>query len=245
MPERDELFEVLHLALNAIDGAVDRWWFPEDDPNVLLATAGLFQAGRLIRSALGLAEGGAVAGVGVLVRSAWEYWLLGTYALVGGHDAFFGLELERYRHQVFLAEAISPDDPRNDQLRAEQTEYQRLASELLKGKQPSATNRDQVAARLGPLIDARFPADEPADVVTTYDLLYRSHSTMDVHPPLTMNQLTTPDGRIDTSKQPWLEPEKAVRVAGVFVVLLAYWIDTCLHGNPDQVWDELTERLAA
>lgn len=104
-----------------------------------------------------------------------------------------------------------------------------------------ATNRDQVAGRLGDLIQARFPEDTTPDVLDMYDTLYRSHSTMDVHPPLTMNQLAGDGDRVEVDCQPWLEPHKALRVGAAFLLVLSRWIDETLYGTPTSRWDGLLE----
>lgn len=245
----DEILPSVSEVLDHLDAAVARWRFSDDQTNLHMAAAALRQGARLTRSALILAASEEPAGVNVLVRSAFEYWLMGAWLVFGGEDAIIGVELERYRWQIILAERVGETDTANTErhtvglakLRDEQAAYQQAGSALPAGRASSVVLL-QVAERLGALIKARFPEDTDADVTQVYDLLYRSHSTMDAHPPLTINKLTGDGDRVKVGLQPWLPPANALRVMTPYLCLLGHWIDATL-GEPVQLWDDLIARF--
>ena len=235
--------------MDHLDAAVAGWRFGVEETNLRLAAAALYQGSRLARGGLSVATSQEPAGVNVLVRSAFEYWLMGAWLVFGGDDAIIGVELERYRWQIILAERVSAADTedaaRHDEglakLRDEQAAYQEAAGELPAGRASSVVLL-QIAERLGALIEARFPEDEGADVTRAYDLLYRSHSMMDAHPPMTINKLAGDGDRVNIGLEPRLPPVNALRVMTSYLCLLAHWIDAT-QGAPVQLWDDLIERF--
>jgi hypothetical protein len=56
------------------------------------------------------------------------------------------------------------------------------AERLLGGNAPSSVNYEEMSRALPALIKEKTREHEDADVLTVYDVLYRSHSTHDAHP---------------------------------------------------------------
>jgi hypothetical protein len=63
----------------------------------------MVRAADLLGEALRLAQQPPSVGASILVRAAYECWLVGVWALFGGDDALLGIEKERARNEKVLA----------------------------------------------------------------------------------------------------------------------------------------------
>jgi hypothetical protein len=103
--------------------------------------------------------------VGVLWRQVGEAVLLGLYVLLGGDDALDEIVGDHKRNAGIIVDRNAIDEARSV---LDQWDFD-----------TARLNMEQVAQRVGPLLQAQ--GDKDADASTLYDLLYRGESTFSVH----------------------------------------------------------------
>lgn len=207
-----------------------------------MGAAGLLRAVELLEEADALRQRGRTVGANVLVRSAFEFWLTGTYALFGGLEAIIGIDAERHRHETILAKSNSLPAEVHEFLEMQAAVLDEAREALLGGEAPAAFKFDQVARRLNTLI--LEATTEGADVLAIYNMVYRSHSTNDAHPPKTMATMIHCAGDVLTVRPipSWNEPAVASGNMAMYVAILGRWIEEQLGGDPEP-WDEVVREL--
>ena len=239
-----ELVAASRVLIAKVDRSCKSWRF-QHDVNLALATAGLARAAGLLDQALDLAERPPSIGANILVRSAFECWLAGAWALFVGHDAILGIERERIRNERLLVTRNDLSERATEHLDGQSRVVTDAQDRLLGGSAPSSVKYEEMARTLSGLIKEKTREHEDADVLGIYDLLYRAHSTNDAHPWKVLGQYLKEGGlglRVEPLG-PWNNPVQAIRSMSMYVGILGRWIDEARdHSDPD--WDECVMALA-
>ena len=217
----------------------------QNNVNHALATAGMARAAGLLDQALDLAERPPSIGANILVRSAFECWLAGAWALFGGHDAVLGIERERIRNERLLVTRNALPERAAQHLDGQSQVVADAQDRLLGGSAPASVKYEEMAKTLSGLIKERTRDHEDADVLAIYDLLYRAHSTNDAHPWKVLGQYLKEGGlglRVEPFG-PWNNPVQAIRSMSMYVGILGRWIDEA-RGHSDPDWDACIMALA-
>lgn len=237
-----DVMDATRQVLTTVAAATKSWRFRSG--NHAMATAGMARAADLLGEALLLAERPPARGANVLVRSAFECWLVGGWALFGGSDALLGIEKERVRNETSLAEGVSLAPDVMDHLTRQKGDLENLTKEVLGSGAPSSVKFEQIARALPPLIKNQTAEHEDVDVLTIYNVLYRSHSTNDAHPWKVVGQYVRESGqglRVE-SFGPWQNPVMSAAVMAMYLGVLGRWIEQARGGDGNR-WNEAVGRL--
>lgn len=229
--------------LELVHSSCGSWRFPEN-VNHAFATAGLARAAELIEDALRLAQHPPTAGANILVRSAFECWLVSVWALFGGDDALLGIEKERVRAEMLLATTVGLDQKTIDYIADQRHDLAEVTRELLGTAAPSSVKFEQMARTLPPLIKEQTAEHEEVDMLATYNLLYRSHSTNDAHPWKPVGQYLQESGlglRVE-SPGPWQNPTISAALMTMYLGVLGRWIEQA-RGGDGESWDQAVSDL--
>jgi hypothetical protein len=233
---REELLIAVEQLLAIVWERCANWRFREN-VNRAVATAGMARAADLLHEALRLAKVPPSVGANILVRAAFEAWLVGVWALFGGDDAVLGIEKERVRNEKILASSNELPAKTINYIECQRVDIARLADELLGSGAPSSVKYDQMARALTPLVKER--TGEAADMSVVYNLLYRAHSTNDAHPWKVMGQYLQEGGlglRVE-SVGPWQDPLISIAVMAMYVATLGRWIEL-ERGGDGTTWSD-------
>jgi hypothetical protein len=196
----------------------------------MYSVAAASRAAELWQGAYQLRADGLPAGIGLLTRTAWEAWLTGTYVLLGQATAVHALANQQLIHDVKVARFNGLEDvpalsERRDELDATERARQVVeAGRSVEDESPivyDALDIENMARLVQPLLAARGREE---DVLSTYHVLYRSHSAWDVHGMAVLDAHLHYDEASDTlSVQPfqrWLDPAASLATVGAHLVLL-------------------------
>lgn len=223
---------------------VDAWKF--DDIHLGYGAAGLLRGITLLDEAMYLAAAPPSIGANILVRAAFECWLVGTWAVFGKEDGYLGIELYRIDQELKLVRANNR--PKED---IDYLEYQKKVFEgecdkrLGQDVRPKPMNNfADIAVRLKPYIEQEL--GEIAEVLAAYDILYRTHSTYDAHPAKQLSQMIREGGdHVHVGPiAPWKNPVEAVGMVALYLTILGGWIDRAIGVSGD-VWGALSDDLLA
>jgi hypothetical protein len=129
-----------------------------------LAAGGLVRCWSLVR-AMRILEGDRPDVNGLLLRNLWEVSTVGAYVLLGGQAAL---------------EEVAGDHARNIRNLVERNDLKTAKDAIDAWSiEPSRVSVEQIATKLGPLLQAA--GEHGADATVAYDLLYRSESTFGGH----------------------------------------------------------------
>jgi hypothetical protein len=241
--DRDEMAEAVRGVVQIVSTRVAAWRF-EGEPliNQAMAAAGLLRSAELLGEAVELSHLRPSVGANVLTRSAFEFWLIGNYALYGGVDAVVGIDGQRQRHETLLAKMNYLSQDVVDYLKVQQDVLDEAKIELLAGVNPSSMSLEQIAIRLGPLI--LEATGEQADLLAVYNLIYRTHSTYDAHPPKVIATMLDMEGdAVRVLPVPsWNDPLTSALVMTTYLCVLGRTIEQQLGGDLE-VWVDVVERL--
>jgi len=228
--------------IDLVQAVCDSWRFPSN-LNHAVATAGMKRAADLISEAFSLVERRPSVGANILVRSAFECWLVGVWALLGGDDALLGIEKERVRNERNLATSVTISEAAIQYLNDQQTTVSDLSEKLLGTDAPSSVKYEEMARVLPSHIKEQTPDHEEVDVLAVYDLLYRSHSTYDAHPWKVIGQYVQ-EGELGLrvkSVPAWQDPVISGAVMTMYVARLGGWIEHARGGAGDRWGDALSD----
>jgi hypothetical protein len=240
----DDLVRSTRALVAKVNSASGSWRF-RDASNHAVATAGMTRSAGLLGEALDLAVSRPSIGANILVRSAFECWLVGAWALFGGEAALLGIERERLRYEKLLVERNSLPSAVGDHLGSQHLILAEAASNVLGGAQPLIVKYEQMAKVLSGWIKLHTRDHEDADVIAIYDLLYRAVSTFDAHPWKAVGQYLKEGGlgwRVEP-QPPWNDPVRTIGAMASYVALLGRWIDE-ERGHSDPDWDRLARELS-
>ena len=234
-----DLLAAAEALINKVNRACATWRFA-DDLYVPMAAAGLCRTAGILEQAIVLAKQPPSIGANILVRAAFETWLVGVWALFGGNDAVLGIEKERIRNETALVEKNSLPAEVLKHVTDQRAVVTEAQDRLLGGAAPSSVKYEQMATDLAPLIKAQTREHEDADVLAIYSIMYRAHSTNDAHPWKPLGQYLQDDGRTlrVVPFGPWNNPVEAIASMSMYAGILGRWIDESQRGS-DPEWDEL------
>jgi hypothetical protein len=230
-----------------VERAGRRWKFEPEVMSVAMAAASLLRAAELLGEALDIGTKPKSAGANVLVRTSFEYWLIGVWACFGGNDAMLGIEKSRVLKERTMAQENKVPRQALDKLQHDLDVIVAAQARLLDGKEPSSLALDQVARRVVPLIVAATGEETEADaVLDAYNIVYRSHSTYDVHPPKVIGQMLRDDGKVIrvAPVEPWIDPVTVAGTMAMHLAILGRWIDHQLGTDGDE-WSALVMLVKA
>jgi hypothetical protein len=243
--------EQLHLIVAAAHRVGDHvrsvcatWRFPSN-ANAAAATSALARSSELVEEALFMCDGRISPGANIVVRSAFENWLVGNWALFGGQDALIGIERERARYERILAERNGMPSDAMDRLNRQIDGLADVANRVLGTDLPSSVKYTEIAKALPPLVKQQTVDREDADFLAVYDVFYRSHSTYDAHPWKTIGTYLTETGLglAVRTLPPWQKPRAAAAHMATYNALLGRWIEQARGGSGDD-WTAVAEPLA-
>lgn len=238
MPGPQDLDAVVAATRRVIDlvrTVCESWRFPSN-LNHATATACLARAADLVDEALYLAGRPPSAGANILVRSAFECWLVGAWALFGGDDALLGIEKERARNEFSLASSVGVGEPAVQHVERQKADIAALSKELLGTEVPSSVKYEQMAAALPRYIKHQTPDHEVVNVTEVYNLLYRSHSTYDAHPWKVIQHYLRNGGWRVEPPAPWQEPVISSGIMAMYIAVLGRWIEGA-RGRDGSQWN--------
>lgn len=235
--EATRLLSATDELLSEIEGARGLFTTAVGNPELhrQVSAAALVRAVALLRSGLALIRAEQTEGVGVVARSAWEAWLVGTYLLAGGRDSLHRLAAESLRQNDVLADrnALAPEvleKLARDRAELEDAERDRLDALGIQVPDTDSIKFERltvetIARQLGPMLVASG-LEESADVLSAYDLFYRSHSAYDSHgmPALERHLDVSQKGLVGLVREPpgWIEPHRTLGVVAMYVSSLAH-----------------------
>lgn len=239
-----ELLAATAALLEKINQACDTWRF-RDDLHVAMAAAGLSRTAGLLEQAIALAKLPPSIGANILVRAAFETWLVGVWALFGGNDAVLGIEKERIRNETALIEKNSLPDHVLKHVTDQKAVVVEAQDRLLGGDEPSSVKYEQMSKDLPALIKAQTRDKEDADVLEIYNSVYRIHSTNDAHPWKPIGQYLKDDGHAMRVVPfgPWDNPVMPLANMAMYAGILGRWIDEN-QGGADPAWGPVRPRVA-
>jgi hypothetical protein len=240
----EKLIAASRLVIAKVERACLSWRFR--DLNLATATAAMARAAALLDQAIDLAEKPPSIGANILVRSAFECWLVGAWALFGGSDALVGIEKERIRNERLLAAKNDLPEEAAQHLDTQHEILSGVQGRLLGGNAPSSVKYEDMAKELGDRITEQTREHEDADVLALYNLLYRAHSTNDAHPWKPVGQYITEGGlgmRVE-AQPPWNNPVESIRSMSMYLAILGRWIDEA-RGGSDPEWNDCVVVLSA
>lgn len=245
--ERDQaILEATRGVIAEVEAAANRWRFSGDATYLPLSAAGLLRASQMLDEALTLALKPPSIGANVLVRAAFECWLLAAWSLFGEDDALLGIELYRIEQSLKLVKANGAPARVTNKLKREQAVYLKACDNMLgKGKRPRYVgNLSDLAKHMPPLIKAKLQEDDEPDLLQMYDLLYRTHSTFDAHPAKPMGDMIKEDatGTRVARIEPWKEPIHTTGMMATYVGLLGGWLAKSMSDDTAN-WDACVQRL--
>lgn len=241
--DHDAITDASRVVIALVRSACNSWRF-RSNLNHAVATSAMARAADLLEEALFLADDHPSPGANILVRSAFECWLVGAFALFGGDDALIRIEVERRRNEWNLADKNNASTHTLAFLDEQRADLAVLALKLLGTEKPEGVDFQKIAQELQPLIKDQTPDHEEADISAAYDLLYRSHSTYDAHPWKVLGQYLTESalGLKVVPAVPWIDPVQSVAHMAMYLANLGRWID-CARGRDGEAWSEATTRL--
>ncbi len=250
--EVEHVLTAIEALLDHLDGRQPLFTSRIEEAHRQYAAAALCRGCAMVRSGLITLRAGQVEAVGVLARTAWECWLIGTFLVCGGAKSFVRLEAEQLRQNSNVARLNGfPSAVLNErwsELRKTER-YRRILEDGLSTDDSSPVTFDkltveQLAREVGPMIPAAMGG--PADVIGIYDKFYRAHSAWDTHGIQALDRriaLLAEDGRIELKAAVgWLEPEKPLATATAYLALLARQIFHEFGISPRKL-DDLAEAL--
>jgi hypothetical protein len=239
----DEIIGAARRVVAKVRVACEDWRFPSN-ANHAVATAGMARAADLLDEAMRLAEHPPSVGANVLVRAAYECWLVGVWTLFGGDDALLGVEKERVRNERALATANALPQHAIEYLNSQGHDIDQLVDELLGSGAPSSVKYEQMSRTLPPLIKQQTPEHEEVDMLGVYNLIYRSHSTNDAHPWKPIGQYLEPGplGVRVQSREPWQKPAVSIAIMTMWLALLGRWIELA-RGRDGSQWEGVLSQL--
>jgi len=158
-PEWDQLFALAEEAISAADLGAEVE-AERNTANLLVALAAAARCRRLMMGVVALIEADLPDVMGVLLRTLFECWLAGTFALVGGQKALVRLIAERNYQENQLARVLG--EPLDDALES------------------SKPNVADLAARVTTLLEERGNANA-GFARAGYETIYRYESHMSIH----------------------------------------------------------------
>lgn len=229
---------------------------PLAEAHRIYAAAALARGVSLARGSIAALDAGEVVSVGVLARPIWETWLAGIYLLLGGQEAWIRMHWAQVEHdgKVVRANEVDVGTVLGDDREALiELERQRLiaAGERNPDDEASVSIPDlwtmRMAELVGPML-AEIEGDE-GNVLGAYDVLYRSHSTWDLHPGTTaLAYFIDTDTEVGTAKlrpfQPWLDPLKSIGITAMHLALLGRLVFQAFDIATEQISNDLDRLLA-
>lgn len=233
-----------HRVGDHVRAVCETWRFPSN-ANHAAATSALARSSELVEEALFLSDGRTSPGANILVRSAFENWLVGNWALFGGEDALIGIERERARYERVLAERNGLPPDAVDRLNRQIDGLADVANRVLGTNVPSSVKYTEIAKALPPLVKQQTRDHEDADFLAVYDVFYRSHSTYDAHPWKTIGSYLaeTGLGLAVRTLPPWQDPRASAAHMATYNALLGRWIEQARGSSGDE-WTAVVDPLA-
>ena len=235
--KRKAVVVTVRAVIAQVERACRRWEFDPELMSVPMAAAGLLRAAELLGEALDIGTKSKSAGANVLVRTSFEYWLIGVWACFGGNDAMLGIEKSRVSKERTMAQENKVPQHALDKLQRDFDVIVEAQARLLDGKEPSSLALDQIARRVVALIVAATGEETEADaVLDAYNIVYRTHSTYDVHPPKVIGQMLRDNGKLITVApiEPWIDPVTVAGTMAMHLAILGRWIDHQLGTEGDE-----------
>lgn len=220
------------------------WRFPSN-LNHAAASAAMARSAELVEDVIHMTNGRTSPGANIVVRAAFESWLVGAWALFGGRNALIGIERERARNERSLAERNGMPDEDLKRIDRQIETLKGVATRVLGTEAPSSVSYERIATALAPLVKAQTTDEEDADFLAIYDLLYRSHSTYDAHPWKIIGRYLEETGlgfKVQPVK-PWQDGRMSAAHMAMYIAILGRWIEQARGGSGDE-WSMLAEPLA-
>lgn len=102
--DRKAVVVTVRAVIAQVERAARRWKFGPERMSIPMAAAGFLRAAELLGEALDIGTKPKSAGANVLVRTSFEYWLIGVWACFGGNDAMLGIEKSRSLKERTMAQ---------------------------------------------------------------------------------------------------------------------------------------------
>ncbi len=227
------------------DRACDDWIIPADRVTVAVAVACLRRGVALLDDASRLAESGKRTGANVLIRTACEFWLLGSWlAFSTTNEPLEMLDRKREAEMGKLANANAHqlEDAFLEELR---NRRERVDEAWGVSDRPMDLSIARVATNLIPQSLAGRHIDQvdsPDDFREVYDLIYRGHSTFEAHPwSVGTDLVDIADGLRVPPAEVVFNSADAVATMVAQLSLLGHWIDLAL-GMERPWWVEIKTR---
>jgi hypothetical protein len=228
--EQADLLEAIDRFLEVIDAALPMLTSSCEVAVRQYAAAALVRGCSFVASGTALVRSGHSEGVGLLARSAWESWLVGTFLHFGQEASIIRLQAEQIRQKRTLVDrnGLSSLESTLGGLRADVERMERLrrraeGEEIRDDEQIEFTRLtiESIAIEVGPLIEAA--TGEPADVAAAYDMFYRSHSAFDTHGLHAIDRyISAAYNRLELAHPvSWIPAHRSLAISALYLSILA------------------------